>query len=165
MLYRKMTYIVRHESEVSTMFRTLIRILIGDTLSPILWTLYLLDWKLLSDVTADIHCVPDPTGQTSVPPRPAVAISVYPLLNSVYGGRQRVVDACLSPPIQLWLYMYMSHGHSPATGVYVCLRASARSLNCCDFLPNVGLPLAMLVFTLVHPLSMSVDSRRQIQRT
>jgi hypothetical protein len=80
-----------------------------------------------------MHCVPAPTGQTSVPPRPAVAISVYPLPNSVYGGRQRVVDACLSPLVQLWLYVYMSHRHSPATGVYVCLRASMRSLNCCDF--------------------------------
>ncbi|KAF8180522.1 hypothetical protein K438DRAFT_1460333, partial [Mycena galopus ATCC 62051] len=49
-----MTYIVRHESEVSTMFRALIGVLIGDTSSPILWTLYLSDFKLLSDATADI---------------------------------------------------------------------------------------------------------------
>jgi hypothetical protein len=55
---------------------------------------------------------------------------LYPLPESVYGGRQRVVDACLSP---LGLYVYMSRGHSPATGVYVCLRASTRSLHCCDF--------------------------------
>jgi hypothetical protein len=54
MLYRRMTYIVRHESEVSTMFRALIGILIGDTSSPILWTLYLSDFKLLSDATTDI---------------------------------------------------------------------------------------------------------------
>jgi hypothetical protein len=54
MLYRRMTYIVRYESEVSTMFRALIGILIGDTTSPILWTLYLSDFKLLSDATTDI---------------------------------------------------------------------------------------------------------------
>jgi hypothetical protein len=78
---------------------------------------------------------------------------------------QRAVDTCLSLLVQLWLYVYMSRGHSPATRVYVCLRASTRSLKCCDFLLNVGLPLALLVFTLVHPLSMSVNSRRQIQLT
>ncbi|KAJ6495470.1 hypothetical protein C8R45DRAFT_824268, partial [Mycena sanguinolenta] len=47
-------YIVRHETEVSTLFRALIGILIGNTSSPILWTLYLSDFKLLSDATADI---------------------------------------------------------------------------------------------------------------
>lgn len=48
-------------------------------------------------------------------------------------GRQRAVDTCLSPLVQLWLYVSMSRGHSLATGVYVCLRASTRSLNCSDF--------------------------------
>jgi hypothetical protein len=72
--------------------------------------------------TRSIHCVPAPTGQTSVPPRPAVATSVYPLPNSVYGARQRIVDTCLSPLVQLWLYVSMSCGHSPASCGYVCLR-------------------------------------------
>ena len=36
------------------MFRALIGILIGDTSSPILWALYLSDFKLLSDTTTDI---------------------------------------------------------------------------------------------------------------
>jgi hypothetical protein len=54
MLYKRMVYIVRHESETSTLFRSLLGILIGDTSSPIMWTLYLSDFKLLSDETTDI---------------------------------------------------------------------------------------------------------------
>ncbi|KAJ7333985.1 hypothetical protein DFH08DRAFT_707359, partial [Mycena albidolilacea] len=41
-------------NQVSTMFRALIGILIGDTSSPSLWTLCLSDFKLLSDATTDI---------------------------------------------------------------------------------------------------------------
>jgi hypothetical protein len=50
----KMSYIVRHESEVSTLFCALIGIIIGDTPSPILWTIYLSEFKLLSEATTDI---------------------------------------------------------------------------------------------------------------
>ena len=70
------------------------------------------------------HCVPAPRGHTSVPPRPDVAISVYPLPTFVDGGKQRVVDRYLSPLVQLWLYVSMSHGQGLASCVYVCLRLS-----------------------------------------
>jgi hypothetical protein len=50
----KMAYIVRHESEVSTMLCAFIGIIIGDTPSPILWTIYLSEFKLLSDAATDI---------------------------------------------------------------------------------------------------------------
>ncbi|KAJ7362617.1 hypothetical protein DFH08DRAFT_622818, partial [Mycena albidolilacea] len=49
-----MTYFVRHESEVSTILCALVGITIGDTPSPILWTINLSDFKLLSDATTDI---------------------------------------------------------------------------------------------------------------
>ncbi|KAJ7280651.1 hypothetical protein C8J57DRAFT_991093, partial [Mycena rebaudengoi] len=49
-----MAYIVRHESEVSTMFCALIGIIIGDIPSLILWTIYLSDFKLLADANTDI---------------------------------------------------------------------------------------------------------------
>ena len=41
MLYRRMLYFVRHNSEISDLFAALIGILIGDTCSPILWNLYM----------------------------------------------------------------------------------------------------------------------------
>jgi hypothetical protein len=39
------------------LFQALLGILIGDTTSPILWTLYVSDFKLLSDATTDILLV------------------------------------------------------------------------------------------------------------
>ncbi|GLB40535.1 hypothetical protein LshimejAT787_0804060 [Lyophyllum shimeji] len=49
MLYSRMTYAVRHNSELSSSFRSTIGILIGDTCSPILWNLYLADFILHPD--------------------------------------------------------------------------------------------------------------------
>ncbi|KAF8879476.1 hypothetical protein BD779DRAFT_1649417, partial [Infundibulicybe gibba] len=49
MVYTRMTYVVRHEDEMSTEFRARMGILIGDTSSPILWTLYLADFYLRGD--------------------------------------------------------------------------------------------------------------------
>lgn len=51
MLYKRMAYIVRHESQMSSLFRSIIGILIGDTSSPILWTLYLSDFRIPSSAT------------------------------------------------------------------------------------------------------------------
>ncbi|CAK5263407.1 unnamed protein product [Mycena citricolor] len=54
MLYRRMVYIVRHENEMSDVFHALLGILIGDTSSPILWIIYLSDFRTVSDATMDI---------------------------------------------------------------------------------------------------------------
>lgn len=54
MLYKRMAYIVRHEAEMSAIFKSLIGILIGDTSSPMLWTIYLSDFRIPSDATHDI---------------------------------------------------------------------------------------------------------------
>jgi hypothetical protein len=45
MVYERMVYIVRHNSETSDAFKSIIGILIGDTCSPILWNIYLADIK------------------------------------------------------------------------------------------------------------------------
>jgi hypothetical protein len=47
MVYERMDYIVRHDSESSDTFKSTIGILIGDTCSPILWNIYLADIKFL----------------------------------------------------------------------------------------------------------------------
>ncbi|THU77421.1 hypothetical protein K435DRAFT_889798 [Dendrothele bispora CBS 962.96] len=43
MLYRRMSYIVRHEGIVTAAFKSLLGVLTGDTASPILWNLYFAD--------------------------------------------------------------------------------------------------------------------------
>ena len=47
MVYDRMTYIVRHNSDTSESFKSVAGILIGDTCSPILWNIYLADIKFL----------------------------------------------------------------------------------------------------------------------
>ena len=47
MIYERMEYVVRHNSETSEMFKSIMGILIGDTCSPILWNIYLADIKFL----------------------------------------------------------------------------------------------------------------------
>ncbi|KAJ3871360.1 hypothetical protein F5051DRAFT_303183, partial [Lentinula edodes] len=44
-----MTYVVRHGDQVSSAFRSLIGVLTGDTLSPMLWNIY------FSDLDIPIH--------------------------------------------------------------------------------------------------------------
>jgi hypothetical protein len=41
MIYERMEYVVRHNSETSETFKSITGILIGDTCSPILWNIYL----------------------------------------------------------------------------------------------------------------------------
>ncbi|KAF7374664.1 RNA-directed DNA polymerase from mobile element jockey [Mycena sanguinolenta] len=43
MLYARMSYVVRHGSEVTAAFKSLIGVLTGDTASPILWNVYFAD--------------------------------------------------------------------------------------------------------------------------
>ena len=47
MIYDRMEYVVRHNSETSEVFKSISGILIGDTCSPILWNIYLADIKFL----------------------------------------------------------------------------------------------------------------------
>ncbi|KAF5370914.1 hypothetical protein D9615_009786 [Tricholomella constricta] len=49
MLYQRMSYVVKHRSEMSSTFFAKLGILIGDNSSPILWTLYLADFCLNPD--------------------------------------------------------------------------------------------------------------------
>jgi hypothetical protein len=48
MLYARMTYTVRHCDHHSEVFKSLVGVLTGDTLSPLLWNIYLSDFKLHS---------------------------------------------------------------------------------------------------------------------
>jgi hypothetical protein len=50
MLYAKLEYVVRHNGAQTMSFRSLLGILIGDTMSPELWNLYLADFGLPEDV-------------------------------------------------------------------------------------------------------------------
>jgi hypothetical protein len=49
MLYRRMSYYVRHGDMRSSGFKALIDLLTGDPASPILWNLFLADLSLLPD--------------------------------------------------------------------------------------------------------------------
>ncbi|KAJ7588939.1 hypothetical protein C8J56DRAFT_1164571 [Mycena floridula] len=46
MIYEKMTYIIRHEGDLSDLFISTSGVLIGDTASPELWLLYLADFSI-----------------------------------------------------------------------------------------------------------------------
>ncbi|KAJ7126671.1 hypothetical protein C8R44DRAFT_873810 [Mycena epipterygia] len=79
------------------MFRALLGILIGDTSSPILWTLYLSDFKLLSDATSDILLAG--IFITNLEQADDVI-----LISLTAAGAQRKMDAlyrCFSPPTRL----------------------------------------------------------------
>lgn len=54
MIYEKMCYTVRHNGNVSDVFHSEIGILIGDTASPILWILYLMDF-FIPETTDDVE--------------------------------------------------------------------------------------------------------------
>ncbi|PPQ81254.1 hypothetical protein CVT26_015075 [Gymnopilus dilepis] len=55
MIYQRMEYIVRHNGETSEVFQSTIGILIGDTCSPLLWNIYLVDLIFrLSEVDIDL---------------------------------------------------------------------------------------------------------------
>src|ERR1700678_2183289 len=46
MIYERMEYIVRHNSETSEVFKSTIGVLIGDTCSTMLWNIYLANIKM-----------------------------------------------------------------------------------------------------------------------
>jgi hypothetical protein len=68
------------------------------------------------------HCVPAPRGHTSILPRLPVATSVYPLVASVNGGRQRDADIVLSPFGYMWLCRIDMVWLPESMSVYVHLR-------------------------------------------
>ena len=49
MLYRRMTFMVRHNGEFSESFKSFIGLLTGDTASPVLWNIYFCDLEIHSD--------------------------------------------------------------------------------------------------------------------
>ena len=49
MLYRHMTFMVRHNGEFSESFKSFIGLLTGDTASPVLWNIYFCDLEIHSD--------------------------------------------------------------------------------------------------------------------
>jgi hypothetical protein len=49
MLYKKMSYIVRHAGAHSSSFKSLIGVLTGDTVSPALWNIYFADLEIPDD--------------------------------------------------------------------------------------------------------------------
>jgi exonuclease III len=50
MIYKKMSYVVRHNGQLSNGFLALVGILMGDTASPTLWNFFFSDFKLLMDI-------------------------------------------------------------------------------------------------------------------